>query len=323
MNAPPCLSREEEKNAQALFKAAEDRRRPLMGDPNGDWATVKRGYNEVVRYLNITCQQQRRDLWELPIDAKLNIVNSLIWMCYCDLQIRNTSSPEMLFYDDPRNIAKILDRLELDIRRYELGKPEVYNLLQCRYDEWCEQFRAQGKKYEADELQYYMLRARMKWSLSNLLPFIPKMAQWWERGFVRLRKDFHAPLRFWGKAWEKFNILSDAVRAWFEWALYSVGKSLILPFFYLVIVPILVFACIYKVHGCVGLELADGAFKNLPGFGPSLVYSILVFTGSEAGPLTMCPDNEKIFGAMALESLFAYVFAIVVIGYLVNRLSNR
>ena len=323
MTTHTCLSREEQKNAQVLFDAAENHRRQTVDNPNGDWAAVKKGYKEVVIYVNKICKHNNGQVRELPVDTKSNVINSLIWMCYCDFQIRNTSGPEMLFYDDPRYIAKILDKLELDIRRYELGKPEVYNLLQCRYDEWCEQFRAQGKKYEADELQYYMLRVRMKWSLSNLLPFVPKLAQWWEHGFVRLRKVFHAPLGLWGQASEIYNRLSDAIRAWFEWALYSLGKSLIRPFFYLIIVPILVFACIYKEHGCVLLELTDGTFKNLPGFGPSLVYSILVFTGSEVGPLSMCPDNERIFGAMAVESLFAYVFAIVVIGYLVNRLSNR
>jgi hypothetical protein len=319
MIAHDCLSRDEEKNAQSLFEAAEVRRRPLMGNPHGDWATVKRGYNEVVRYLNIICQQQKTGVWELPIDTKMNVVNSLIWICYCDLQIRNTSGPEMLFYDDPRYIAKILDKLELDIRRYELGKPEVYNLLQCRYDEWCEQFRAQGKKYEADELQYYMLRVRMKWSLSNLLPFVPKLAQWWEHGFVRLRKVFHAPLGLWGQASEIYNRLSDAIRAWFEWALYSLGKSLIQPFFYLIIVPILVFACIYQTIDCTQPSAVN---PPLAGYLSFVIFSILVFTGSDAGSLSPCAD-QGFHAIMAIESLWAYAIAIVVIGYLVNRLSNR
>lgn len=312
MIANGCLKQEEQQDAQTRFETAEQLRRRMIDNPHGDLAVVKEGYSKYIEFVKRKCRHNGGSVSKLPVDTKMNVVTSLIWISYCDLQQRNTSGPEMMYYDDPRGVAEILDQLELELRSYEVGRPEVYNLLQCRYDEWCEQFRAQGRKYEADELQYYMLRARMKWSLAQLIHKIPQLGLDWEQLVIPLRSALAKPLAQWEKASEKYHVFADAIRAFFEWLLYWFGKSLVRPFLFFIVIPIMVFAAIYQGFGCSQTLRYDSY----------LIFSTLVFTGSDASSLASCAVNG-FHTTMAIEALWAYIFAIVVISYLVNRLSNR
>jgi hypothetical protein len=266
-----------------------------------------------------------------------------IGISYAHLKNDQQAEPSVREYDVSPKIRGQIRRLEGSIRPYRLGKKALYNILQQTYDEWCEEWRTIGMKYEADELQYYLLKARMKWNLFNLAPCLLKLAFWLEDLGDRFQGSF-------SKRFKRIKGIStwierffDTFRSIIEWSLYSIGKSLVWPLLLFVVVPILFFTCVYYQSKCVSIRdsqaqavtppacQSDGtpqlvptaAAAPAPVFIDNLAYSIIVFTDSDSGSLSVCANQPYVHRYMAAEALLAYISMLVVVGYLVNRLSSR
>ena len=227
-------------------------------------------------------------------------VDCLIGFHHCKLQLSEAADPGILEYDSSKRVRQGVKKLEKELKSYPIKKSRLWNILQYTYDQWGEEQRNAGLKYEADEYQYHMLKARMKWM--------------WGRA-IAPRESRNVGV------WMEFVV--SFVRTFIEWALYWVGKGLFYPFLFFVGIPILLSSFIYFGTECI---VVDGMNVQPAGFLRwlySLSYSVFVFTGSEAGPVRACSNHPGVILAMAGEAIFGLVFMVVIVGYLVNRLSSR
>jgi hypothetical protein len=320
------LTNDEIIEAKQLFNTAETLREEAQKNGRDGWPQVRYAYENVITYLEKVCLQHNGLARQLDQDSKSDLIVSAVWSCYSLMHTTDDAHIEMGvmgFYDDNRKIARNVRDLEIRIKSYRYDKKELYNLLQGHYDQWCEEWRGLGKKYEADELQYYMLNARMKWALFQLMPWLigpaTRLAHV-EAAWAGINARRWKWIKTLEDGWFRF---SDALRAMVEWLLYKVGKSLVTPFIIFVLLPIMVCGLVYAENGCVSFSTEAGGLTTAGGIWNAMVYSVFVFTGAEAGAMTMCNRVPGIHTLMAFEALFAYIFMMVVIGYLVNRLSSR
>jgi hypothetical protein len=292
------------------------------------WSKVSVHYQQVVNHLDTCYSDCKKERTELPELMKEVCAWSLINACHARLLHMRVEDPEMLHYDEPSRVNREVNKLEWEIKSYAIGRRWIWNALQSVYDQWAEERRTAGLKNEADELQYHMLKARMKYRMWCL--FAPFLNHW--EGLIRtiirssgrLDRMIPGPLK---AVWKWIVDLENALRASLEWSLYLVGKGLVWPFVVFVLLPILVCALVYDRNGWVCQLDGNQAGPVLPPeslrFAYSLYFSIFVFTGSEPGAVTACLGHPVMALWMAGEAIFAYVFMVVVIGYLVNRLSSR
>jgi hypothetical protein len=331
------LSEEQKDRARKLLSIAGQSEREAMNmesDPLGlvgdapRWDKASRQYRRVVGFLDAACRQAGRNRIDLPEDTKQLAVSAWIGRYRCMLHMTRDPDLEIYRYDVGKQIGREIKSLERKIASYQVKhQAHLWNILQGVYDQWGEERRDYGMKYEADELQYHMLKAQMRrerWRLSSrkspLLSLVNAARRKW---VAPLRARI--PTRIKGIA-RGIDDFSSFLHAWVEWALYAIGKGLVWPFILFVALPIVLFAFLYARTD--GLRLESGALLPEPfpqgplRFWYALYFSVFVFTGSEPGALTTC-GNPTITGLMALEAIFAYIFMVVVIGYLVNRLSSR
>ena len=271
---------------------------------NQRWGDGARYYTEAIRLLDRKhgVEQPTDRGAKLAEEEKTAALERWIGYLHCKIEMMRADT-ETLFYDMGKELGKEIKKVEKEIDRYRIrNRVYLWNTLLRTYDRWGEDRRNAGMKYEADELQYYMLKARMRR----------------ERWRIHWQKS---PLP------SPVSAVSDFLRAWIEWMLYRIGKGLFWPFLLFMICPIVLFALLYHWSGGIrlegnNLESPDHLPSGLQGFWYCLYFSVFVFTGSEPGALTTCGD-PAITGLMALEAMLAYIFMVVVIGYLVNRLSSR
>ena len=326
------LSDEQQEKVQELLnitsQAERDARRAesdRLGSAEGapKWDGVSWRYKEVVEFLDEVCEQEGRARIDLPEDTKQLAVSAWIGCCYCRLQITRNPDLGIYRYDVGKQIGREIKDLEKEIDSYQVRhQASLWNVLQGTYDQWGEARRNYGMKYEADELEYYMLRARMRrerWRVFSGYSLLSRVVSVVGKQTTGLRISIPTVIKRTTRCVEDF---SDFVHAWLDWALYWAVKGLFWPFLLFMIFPIVFFAFLYDRTNSIRFENGTSVPPGLLGFWYSLYFSVFVFTGSEPGALTTC-GNPTITGLMALEAMFAYVFMVVVVGYLVNRLSSR
>ena len=292
-------------------------------------------FQKVHRYVDRLCIGQKRKRQELPETVKDICVDAWIGDYYCRLHALRLSGPETLEYDSHRIIRKDISLLETEIKSYWILHERIWNTLQNKYDQWSEEWRTQGWKEEADELQSHMLQARMKYRLWVLAPrLVGRGGRWLQKRELERRKKVSRSLAQQSQySGRRLSLVTqnwgirffDALRAWLEYRLFRIGKGLLSPLLVYVALPIFIFGLLYTLKGWVCID-RGGEIAALPPryrFWYSLLFSTLVFTGSEPGQLTSCPGHAGMYTLMAIESLGAFIIIAVIIGYLVNRLSSR
>jgi hypothetical protein len=271
-----------------------------QAESKNDWPTASGLYKEALEIIDHFKKTEGERKNELALQADEKGIIAVLRGYYCTLQLTKDVNPEMIEYDSSRRVSKDIKELEIRLQKYVVSKGRLWNILQCMYDKWGGERRDAGMKYEADEFQYHMLRARLRWMWSRITH--PNVQE---------------------KQRERLEYLIGFVRASVEWVLYRVGKGIFLPFIAFIGLPILICSFVYYFSGCVIVEGMHCQPVGLIGWLYSLSYSIFVFTGSEAGPVTACSGNPLVIFTMGLEAISGMVFIVIVIGYLVNRLASR
>jgi hypothetical protein len=278
---------------------------------NKEWHSAKREFSEIIRqidkYYSIEDRSQRNNIPEGPIEAvdKLDAINCHIAYLHAQLELvrtdRDTANYESRWYDVAKEVETDIESTESEIEAYQFSnQAELWNQLQWSYDSWGDERRQLGMKYQADALQYFMLKAK-----ANRDWYIAKDA-----------RSFYTKLLAW----------YDYSGSWVEFKLYSLGMHLARSLVFLIVLPIFLYSLIYYWFGCLRNPII-GSVKAT--FWQTLYFSVFTFLG-ETGVLEItqaCKANLSLYNLFkiltATEALWAFLMALIVVGYLVNRLSSR
>lgn len=261
------------------------------------WVQALHYYHQVNGLIDrLTRTTYAGDPSKLPEPIKDQALECWIGYLRCQFVLRSRVS-NMLIWDFPD--AKELDGVERKIRAYKTKYPiKLWNELYQSYNALEIECNDKRMPKTADVFHHYAIRARR--NLYYHLALRGEKDKTWTRRLRALA-----------------GMMSTSVELMLDQATVGILWSVLL-----MIALLVLFAFLYDWSGGIMFEDGLPIPSGVRGFLYALYFSVFVFTGTEPGALTTT-GQFPITGLMVLESIFAFVFTVVVIGYVVNRLSSR
>lgn len=263
-----------------------------------NWVNALQHYNHTNKLIEkLARKSYSGNVGKLPEHIKDQAIECWVGYLRCQFFLRSRVSSSMLIWDFPN--VEGLDSIEQRLSSYKTKYPiKLWNELHQTYNEL--EIECQDKR-------------------------MPRTAEVFHRYSIKASRNLYYSLALRGGAdksrSERFRAFVNALRASVELALdratigifwsilSSIGLILLFAFLY------------YRTNGIRfenGLSLPSGTRGLLYAF----YFSVFIFMGSEPGALTT--NGQAIITLlMVLESILAFIFTAVVIGYVVNRLSSR
>lgn len=261
------------------------------------WVEASKYYSQSINWIEqMTRSAYSGDASKVPELVKDQALEC--WMGYirCQFTLRTRDS-SMFIWDSP-NVNEY-ENLERKICAYKTRYPiKLWNGLYQMYVSMEIECHNNRMPRTADALHHFSIKAR-----KNLYYYMA----------VRGGKDkpIFQRLKAFG------NATSASIELMLDHATVGILWSVLLMIAFIVL-----FAVLYRWSDGIRFDGDIPLPRGFEGFLYALYFSVFVFTGTGSGALTTT-DQFSIIGLMVLESIVAFIFTVVVIGYVVNRLSSR